>query len=322
MEAKSLNFKDAATRQVEDLTRTLGADLSAGLSTAEADRRRAGAGSNEIARKKKTAWQILFRQVASPFIFLLFVAAAIAFATGERVDAAMVILFVAINTGLGFFQEYRAEKAVDVLMQFWQNKTHALRDGKVVFIATRELVPGDIVRLQAGDKIPADVRFVHANGVTVDESILTGESVNVSKDTAAQPSAPQDYYEATNIGFSGTALLTGEADGLVIATGAKAAVGEIATLTSETKTVSVFEKQISQFSLFILKLVVITLVFVFVLNVGLKGVDRIQELILFCIALTVGVIPEALPVVSTIAMSRGAMEMAKRKVIVKRLSAI
>jgi len=322
MEAKSLNFKDAATRQVEELARTLGADLSAGLSTAEADRRRAGAGSNEIARKKKTAWQILFRQVASPFIFLLFVAAAIAFATGEHVDAAMVVLFVAINTGLGFFQEYRAEKAVDVLMQFWQNKTHALRDGKVVFIATRELVPGDIVRLQAGDKIPADVRFVHANGVTVDESILTGESVNVSKDTAAQPSAPQDYYEATNIGFSGTALLTGEADGLVIATGAKAAVGEIATLTSETKTVSVFEKQISQFSLFILKLVVITLVFVFVLNVGLKGVDRIQELILFCIALTVGVIPEALPVVSTIAMSRGAMEMAKRKVIVKRLSAI
>lgn len=302
--------------------KTLDTDARKGLAADEAAVRRAALGWNEIARNKKSARDILIRQVASPFIYLLVLAAGIAFVTGEHLDAGMVVLFMFTNTALGFFQEYRAEKAVDVLMRYWQDTTHALRDGKLVIVKARELVPGDVVRLQAGDKIPADVRFLRADGVTVDESVLTGESASVIKDAATTATAPRDYFEATNIGFSGTALLTGEAEALVIATGKSAALGEIASLTAETKTVSAFEKQIGSFSAFILKLVVVTLAFVFALNLGLKGLGRIEELILFSIALTVGVIPEALPVVSTIAMSRGAQRMAGRKVIVKRLSAI
>lgn len=322
MPTAPLKFTDAAALEAEGVARRLNADATSGLSANEVAVRRAAAGWNEIARHKKSARDIFVRQVASPFIYLLMLAAGIALATGERLDAGMIVLFMVINTALGFFQEYRAEKAVDVLMQYWQDTTHALRDGKLALVKARELVPGDVVRLQAGDKIPADVRFLRTDGVTVDESVLTGESVSVAKDAAATQSAPRDYFEATSIGFSGTSLLTGEADAVVIATGKDAALGEIATLTTETKTVSAFEKQIGSFSTFILKLVVVTLAFVFALNLGLKGLGHVEELILFSIALTVGVIPEALPVVSTIAMSRGAQRMAGRKVIVKRLSAI
>lgn len=322
MSAPLLRFSDAAAMTADDAATALGADPLHGLSADDAANRRATSGWNEIARNKKSARDILVRQVASPFIYLLVLAAVIAFATGEHLDAGMVVLFMVINTALGFFQEYRAERAVDVLMQYWQDTTHVLRGGKVAIVKARELVPGDVVRLQAGDKIPADVRFLRADGVSVDESVLTGESASVAKDALPTSAAARDYFEATNIGFSGTALLTGEAEALVIATGKDAALGEIASLTAETKTVSAFEKQIGSFSTFILKLVVVTLAFVFALNLGLKGLGRIEELILFSIALTVGVIPEALPVVSTIAMSRGAQRMAGRKVIVKRLSAI
>lgn len=322
MHAKSLSYADAAVMTAEDAAKTLGADPSKGLSADDVAGRRTASGWNEIARNKKSAREILIRQVASPFIYLLVLAAVIAFATGEHLDAGMVVLFMAINTALGFFQEYRAEKATDVLMQYWQDTTHAFRGGKVAIVKARELVPGDVVRLQAGDKIPADVRFLSTEGVTVDESVLTGESLNVTKDASPLATAPRDYFEATNIGFYGTALLTGEAVAVVIATGKSAALGDIATLTAATKTVSAFEKQITSFSTFIMKLVVVTLAFVFALNLGIKGLGHLEELILFSIALTVGVIPEALPVVSTIAMSRGAQRMAQRKVIVKRLSAI
>ena len=317
-----LAFNDAAILAPDVLAQHISTDTAYGLSTLEIARRRKLFGPNAIPHKKKTVGEILLRQFTSPFTYLLAIAATVAILTGEYTDATMIGLFTLINTCLGFFQEYRAEQAVQVLLKYWEIKTHALRDGAVRLIAAHELVPGDIIRLQAGDKIPADVRFITVNNITVDESILTGESVEVRKETAALTAAPKEYYEATNIGFSGTAVLTGDASAIVIATGKSAAVGEIATLTATTKNVSTFEKEIAVFSAFILKLVIVTLSLMFIVNVMLKGFGRLEELILFSIALTVGVIPEALPVVSTMALSRGAMRMAKKQVIVKRLSAI
>lgn len=297
-------------------------DLANGISDAEADRRAAHFGPNRIEHRRKTAGDIFVRQLASPFIYLLAVAAAVAFFTGEHFDAIMIVLFTAINTGLGFYQEFRAEKAVEVLMRYWQQTTHVVRGGKIRLVDAAELVPGDVVKLQAGDKLPADVRFLSANDVAVDESILTGESTDVFKDVSPLPSPPSEYFQATNVGFSGTLILTGDATALVVATGRDAALGDIARLTSETKTTSAFEKEIAGFSTFIMKLVIVTIAFMFALNLLLKGSDRLQELLLFSIALTVGVIPEALPVVSTVSLSRGALRLAKKKVIVKRLSAI
>ncbi len=322
MTPQKLGYAEAASRSADDVLAALGSDRERGLVASAVDARLAAFGRNEIARKRKTAFAILVRQLASPFIYMLAVAAGIAFATGEHVDGGMIVLFTLINTALGFYQEFRAERAVETLMAFWQDKTHVLRAGRIALIPAAGLVPGDVVRLQAGDKIPADVRFVTAKNVTVDESVLTGESANVTKTADAVSPAPRDYYESSCIGFSGTALLTGEADAVVIATGKDAVLGELAKLAADTKTVSAFEKEIGAFSGFIMKLVVVTLAFVFALNLGLKGIGRIEELILFSIALTVGVIPEALPVVSTIALSRGALRMARKNVIVKRLSAI
>lgn len=318
----TLSYTTAATLSTEATLKKLSTDIGRGLSAAEVEKRTVTFGKNAVPHNKKSVGTILLRQFTSPFTYLLGIAAAVALATGEYIDAAMIVLFTLINTGLGFFQEYRAEQAVQVLLKYWEVKTHVLRDGAITLITASDLVPGDIVRLQAGDKIPADLRFITAKNITVDESILTGESIEVRKDVAALSVAPHDYYEAANIGFSGTAILTGEADALIIATGENAAIGEIASLTSETKTVSAFEKEIAVFSSFILKLVIVTLSIMFVIDVMLKGFSNIEELILFSIALTIGVIPEGLPVVSTIAMSRGAMRMAKKKVIVKRLSAI
>ncbi len=319
---RQLSFSEAAMLSPEALLLQLATDVNRGLSATEVEKRKKIFGKNAVPHKKKNAATILLRQFTSPFTYLLGIAAAVAIATGEYTDASMIVLFTLINTGLGFFQEYRAEQAVQVLLKYWEVKTHVLRDGEITLVAANDLVPGDIVRLQAGDKIPADLRFITAKNVTVDESILTGESVNVHKRMTALDISPKDYYEATNVGFSGTSVLTGEADALIIATGKDAAIGEIASLTNKTKTVSAFEKEIAVFSSFILKLVIVTLSIMFVIDVALKGFSHIQELVLFSIALTVGVIPEALPVVSTIAMSRGAMRMAKKKVIVKRLSAI
>ncbi|HTM67974.1 MAG TPA: magnesium-translocating P-type ATPase [Candidatus Binatia bacterium] len=322
MEIASLSFKEAAAAAPQDLASKLGADPSKGLTDEEAERRREASGRNEIGHQRKTAGEIFLRQLTSPFIYLLGVAAAVAFATGEHFDASMIVLFTAINTGLGFYQEFRAEKAVELLMKYWRQNTHALRGGKTRLIDSSELVPGDIVHLQAGDKVPADVRFLSVTDLSIDESILTGESVDVYKDTGAMAKAPGEYFEATNVGFSGTSVLTGEGTAVVFATGKHAALGEIAKLTSEAKATSAFEKEIAGFSSFIMKLVVVTIAFMFGLNLVLKGTGQLQELLLFSIALTVGVIPEALPVVSTVSLSRGAIRLARRKVVVKRLSAI
>lgn len=316
------SFADAASVNTTEIMSRLGTRAGQGLSRAEASDRLVRYGGNDLERQKNGAWVILKRQVASPFIFLLFAAAAIALATGEAIDAAMIVLFMCINTGLGFTQEYHAEKAVRTLLEYWHAKAHVIRDGIATLVETHELVPGDMVRLQAGDKVPADVRIISSHGLVIDESVLTGESVDVSKSAATLASKPDDWYAATNIAFSGTSIVAGEADAVVFATGKHAAIGEIASLARETKMVSAYEKDIASFSVFIMKLVSVTLVLMFALNVGLKGLDRVQELILFSIALTVGVIPEALPVVSTIALSRGALRMAQKRVIVKRLSAI
>lgn len=317
-----IDFRGAATMAHSALAAALSTDFGTGLNEKQAHDRRLRHGKNDVSRQKVTALAVFKRQLASPFTFLLVAAAVVASFTGEGFDAAMIVLFTVLNVALGFGQEYRAERAVDTLMQYWKHGSHVLRGGKVRVIDSAELVPGDVVRLQAGDKIPADVRFLTVTDLSVDESVLTGESNSVYKDARPLAGAPAEYYAATNIGFSGTSVLTGEATAVVFATGKSAALGDIATLAASTKVSSAFEKEIGNFSNFILKLVLITISAMFVLNVLLKGVDRLQELLLFSIVLTVGIIPEALPVVSTISLSRAAMSLAKKKVVVKRLSAI
>lgn len=294
-----------------------------GLSAAEAARRLAADGPNELAREGVRWERVLARQFKSPFLYLLAAAAAVAWFLGEHVDAYMIAGFVAVNAALGFGQEYHSERAVELLRSFVRAKARVRRGGHEDWVESRTLVPGDVTVVETGDVIHADVRFLEVNDLTVDESVLTGESEPMTKISDALAKAADAPYAARNIGFAGTTVVSGRGVAVVIATGANTQIGDIATLTAQTNEPSAFEHSIGRFSVFILRLIVVTLIAVFVANVAIKGTGaNIPELLVFAIALAVSVIPEALPVVITTTLSRGALRLARRHVVVKRLSAI
>lgn len=295
---------------------------SKGLTEEEALRRLKQYGENRIASREVTSWQILVRQLKSPFVYLLFISFLISFLLGEKLDALMILLFVTINTGLGFYQEYRSEKAVKLLRKYLVAKIKVRRDGFEKNIETQFLVPGDIVLLEPGDIIPGDVRFVETTNLSVDESVLTGESQPVTKFSDPVKGVVAQIYQAENIGFAGTTVVSGKGVAVVFATGPKTNYAKIVELTSESERESTFEKELSRFSKFTLVVVMATLVFVVVTSVAIKPNPSLVELSLFAIALAVSVIPEALPLVTTFSLSIGAIDLAKKNVVVKRLSSI
>lgn len=305
------------------LLEELRVDPKVGLPVSEAVNRLSQFGPNQIAGQVTTWWQIFIRQLKSPFLFLLLVAAALAFILGERIDSLLIFLFVLINTVLGFFQEFHSQRTLQLLKAYLAHKTKVLRDGKEVVVESSQVVVGDIVFLAPGDAISADLRLLEAKGMAVDESALTGESVPVGK-TLTIPDRPiSQTYQARNMVFSGTTVVSGKGKGVVVATGKETVFGTIGKLALETVRISGFEKNISKLSRFILQLVVVTLTFLVLANLVMKGNGAgAADLLIFAIALAVSVIPEALPVVITFSLSQGALRLAKNKVVVKRLSAI
>lgn len=295
---------------------------ASGLSAKEAARRLALAGPNALPEAKRGGWRVLGRQFVSPFSLLLVGSAVLSCATDDLVGAYLIGAFVLFNATLGFFQEYRAERAARALRSFWRTSSRVRRDGKEETVPSETLVPGDIVLLRAGDRVPADVRFLQTRGLFTDESVLTGESQPTSKDARRMVAAPAGMHDAANVGFSGTVVSGGEAEAVVISTGVHSAAGQTIALAEELRPPSTFERDIGKFAGFTLKLVCVTVVLLVAFNVWLKGTDGIEHLILFAVALTVGVIPEALPVVTSVALSSGALHMARKGVVVKRLSAI
>ncbi|HNL85940.1 MAG TPA: HAD-IC family P-type ATPase, partial [Methanoregulaceae archaeon] len=312
-----------ATLPEEEILKQLGTSLPDGLSSREAEARLRQSGFNEITADKVEWWEIALRQFRSAFIYLLLVAALIVLVIGEYIDAAVIIGFVIINAALGFYQEYRSEQSLRALQQYIRPKSRVKRDAGWHTIDSRILVPGDIIQLGTGDMVPADVRVLRSQNLVVNETVLTGESVAVPKRPDLLPLEPQTIYESHNLCFSGTSVVGGEAVAVVVETGVRTAMGTIAKLTVETTKESEFSKGIGRFSRFILRMILVTLVFVFVANLLLKGdsVDII-ELVVFSIALVVSVVPEALPVVTTVSLSKGALQLAQQNVVVKRLTAI
>lgn len=317
-----MSFSDYTIKPREEILQEL-AVSETGLSTREAAKRQKEYGLNEISGRQLHWWDVLLRQFKSSFLYLLLAAALFSFLLGETLDGLMILLFVGINAVLGFYQEYRSELTLKLLKQYIIPKTKVYRDGQKIIIKSTELVPGDIVDLEPGDMIPADLRFIEVQNITIDESILTGESPAVEKIGKELENATREIYQASNLGFSGTTVVTGSGRGVVFTTGRNTVIGEIASLTTETKHVSSFEKGLAKFSTFILRLVVVTLIFIVLANILIKGPETdIPTLIIFAIALAVSVIPEALMVVTTFSLSRGALHLAKNKVVIKRLSSI
>jgi len=294
-----------------------------GVTSAEAKQRQKKHGLNELAAKEIKWWHILCRQFRSPFIYLLIFASILAVVMQELVDGLMILIFVFINASLGFAEEYHSEKSLRLLKKFVVANARVRRNGREMLVDSKELVPGDVVSVETGDVVPADIRFFSTNDLSIDESIISGESAPQNKNSDILKKEAKQITDAPNIGFMSTVVVAGKGVGVVVATGKDTAVGEMAKLTSETDRESTFEKGIAKFSSFILRMIVIIIVLLFVANIILKGWEtNLGNLLLFSIALAVSVIPEALPLVTTLSLSRGALRMAKENVVVKRLSAV
>lgn len=294
-----------------------------GLSQTEVRERIAEYGLNRLTEEVSPWPAMIKRRFRSSFLYLLLAAAALSFFLGERLEALLIFLFVLINVGLESYQEYHSEQSLRLLRKYLVSHSKVRRSGEVMLIESHEVVPGDIVLVEAGDRLAADVRFFLTRSIAIDESIITGESVPVVKTHDPLQFPKSDMSEAANIGFTGTVVTSGRGEGVVIATGKATSLGDIANLTEEPRHETSFEKGINHFSRFILRLVAGTLFFIFIANIFLRrGETNVAELLIFSLALAVSVIPEALPVITTVTLSRGSIRLAQKKVVVKRLSAI
>lgn len=291
-----------------------------GLTSAEAVSRLETYGANELAFSAATPWWRVFaRQFASPIIGILAVAGVITLLQRHWVDAIAIFLVLMINAVLGFTQERKAEKDVRALQSMTTPTCRVLRDGHEVVVDTREVVPGDIVLLESGERVPADLRLVVANAVQVDESMLTGESYSVVKHSAALPEGTPTQ-EATNLAYAGTFVSTGRGRGLVVETGVHTALGRINALVQRPSTVTPLQVLTHSLERRIGLIVLAGVVFVFI--AGLVLGNDVSTMFRTAVGLAVATIPESLPIVLTVAMSFGVSRMAKRNAIIRTLPAV
>jgi Mg2+-importing ATPase len=316
-----MKFSEYITKDIKDVFNDLKTS-ERGLSEKDAKERQLIYGLNEVRIKEAGLFDVLVRQFKSPFFYLLFIVAITSLVIGEKIDSLVIFIFIFINISLGFFQEARAIRTASILKKYLPLKTKVIRDREAKIIEQQLLVPGDVVLIEAGNIIPADLRLIKIENLIVDESVLTGESVPVLKVSKPLAEKTQEIFEAKNIVFAGTSVTSGESEGVVIATGKNTVIGEIAKLTTETARESVYAKDILRLSRLVLRIVVVTGAVVFAANLIIKGKANLLQFLSFSIALVVSIIPEALPLVVTSALSQGALRMAKKKVIVKRLSAV
>lgn len=291
-----------------------------GLSSAEAARRLETSGPNELSFAGVTPWwRVLLRQFFSPLIGILLAAAVVTLIQQHWVDSGAIGLILALNAGLGFVQERKAEADVRALQSLSTPTCRALRDGAEAVVQGRDVVPGDIVLLESGERVPADLRLLETNGLQLDESMLTGEPYAATKHTAALPADTADA-DKTNTAFSGTFVGSGRGSGVVIATGANTALGEINALVQGPQGKTPLQLLTHSLERKIGLVVLAALVFVFI--AGLVLGNDVSTMFRTSVGLAVATIPESLPIVLTVALSLGVSRMAKRNAIIRTLPAV
>lgn len=301
----------------DDVLRRVGVD-GAGLTSAAAQARLAQFGPNATgAAPHRNAFVKIGRRLVEPLIAILVVAAAIAGATGDLASATIILSVVVASVALDVTQEHRAESSVEALRRTVAIHSRVLRDAKPVEIAVEEIAPGDVVLLKAGDLVPADGLLLSADRAQANEALLTGEPYPVEKRPSAGAAAATDTSGAL---FAGTGLVAGEARLLVVATGPATRLGSIAGALGANDPPTAFERGMHKLSLLILRLTVFLVLFVLLTNLAFARPPL--ESFLFAVALAVGLTPELLPMITTVTLSRGALRLAARRVVVKRLSAI
>ncbi|MFH1453522.1 MAG: cation-transporting P-type ATPase [Armatimonadota bacterium] len=309
------------SRPWEDIVKELDVSVDTGLSEEEAGKRLQEYGPNAIREtKRKSAWIVFISQFKSLIIALLAAAAVVAFVFGDWLEGAAIIAVIIINTLIGFFTELKSVRSMEALRKLTVVNTKVRRSGQVKEIPAQELVPGDIVILEGGDIITADIRLVHASKLQIDESTLTGESLPVGK-SVNPVKEDSSVVDRTNMLFSGTAATRGSAQGVVVATGMESELGKISALVEEAEEeVTPLEKRLDQLGR---KLIWVTLIIAFIVAVaGILTGKKLFLMIETAIALAVAAIPEGLPIVATIALARGVLRMARRNAIINRLSAV
>jgi calcium-translocating P-type ATPase len=292
-----------------------------GLNQEEVKKRLGLYGENKLPEGKKvTLIQIILHQLLNPLIFILVAAAVASIVIGEGKDAIFIFLVIFINSALGTYQEFNAERSASSLQQLMKIKARVRRDGKETEVPSEELVPGDIVLLESGMKVPADMRLLEVSGLEIDESFLTGESIAANKQIAVLQEN-LGVAERTNMAFAGATVMKGRGVGAVVSTGLDTQVGKISQDVTESASakpplVQRMERFIRQISIFIVALSVILGVVL-----RLQGMD-FTAIFFFVVALAVSAIPEGLPVALTVALSIASKRMAKRNVIVRKLTSV
>jgi Ca2+-transporting ATPase len=293
-----------------------------GLSNTEAEHRLRKYGPNSLTEKEQLKWyKILFSQLKSPLIYLLILAGGVTFLLHVYKDSFVIFLAVISNALIGFFQEFHAERSMQALKKLLIIKTVVLRDDTEEEISSEKVVQGDIILLTAGSKVPADMRLIEANDLTIDESMLTGESVPVIKEIHTFHKENVSLGDQKNMAFAGTSVVRGQGKGVVVATGDNTVLGKIASeVETVEKTLTPLQIKMNGFARFIAILVLSGAFLIFVVGL-LKGIPP-KEIFLSVVAVAVAAIPEGLPVVVTVAMAIGVERMARKNTLIRTLASV
>lgn len=290
-----------------------------GLASAAVARRRSVVGPNAVRTHHARVLVILARQLRSAFLALLLVTATVSFVLGERTNALIITAILAASIGLGFVNEYRAERAADALHSTVRHRTLAVRNGTPVEVDVTELVPGDVVHLRLGTVVPADLRLLATDGLECNESILTGETAPARKQTDPVPPGTP-LAELTSCALMGTVVSAGNGVGVVVATGARTEFGRIAVGLGERQPETEFQVGLRRFSVLLLQVAVA--LSALILLTGVVLARPLLDSLLFALAIAVGITPQLLPAVVSTGLATGSRRLARRKVLVKRLVCI
>ncbi|HZI24836.1 MAG TPA: HAD-IC family P-type ATPase, partial [Chryseolinea sp.] len=318
--SRHLSYMNFHLKPVSEIERSLNTN-SQGLTNAEANQRLKTEGPNLLeAKKKKTILGILLSQLSDFMILILIGAAIISGIVGDVTDTIVILAIVIINAIVGFIQEWRAEKAMEALETMAASHAKVRRDNHTADIPAADLVTGDVVLLEAGNIIPADVRFIETHSLKVDESSLTGESVNIEKVTDPLTNGDYTLGDRINMGYKGTHVTNGRAVAYVVTTGMKTELGRIAKLIQTEDLKTPLQKKLNGFGkrLTIIILVLCTIFFV----VGWLRGESWSVMLLTSISLAVAAIPEALPALVTIALALGAKRLVKNNALIRKLPAV
>ena len=324
----------------DEVLAELASNGESGLTSAEAASRLASHGPNKLDEEEKTPlWKRFFEQMADPMVIMLLVAAAISVATGflqgepEWADAAIILAVVVLNSVLGVVQEAKSEQALEALQEMSAAQSKAIRDGKLVHLPSAELVPGDVVLLEAGDSVPADCRILESASMKIEEAALTGESVPVEKHVEpialAADADDVPLGDRKNMCYMGSTVVYGRGRAVVAATGMQTEMGKIAdALTTAKKELTPLQVKLNELSGILTKLVLAICVIIFAVDLVRHGgelgshPEMILDTFMVAVSLAVAAIPEGLVAVVTIVLSMGVTKMSKRQAIIRKMTAV